>query len=135
MVRVDEETGQVLVEQLILYYDIGRAINPMLVAGQMEGGALQAVGGALYEEFGYDETGNPLCLSFMDYLLPTIAESPDTTAIVSQLDPTDTNPLGIKGAGEGGVPGVAAAIASAVEHALNRPGLINRLPILPERVL
>ena len=134
VVRVDKETGQVLVEQLILYYDIGQAINPMLVAGQMEGGALQAVGGALYEEFRYDETGNPLCLSFMDYLLPTIAEAPAINAIVGLLDPTTTNPLGIKGAGEGGVPGVAAAIASAVEHALGRPGLISRLPILPERV-
>ncbi len=135
VVRVDRETGEVAVEQLILYYDIGRAINPMLVAGQMEGGAIQAVGGTLYEQFVYDGDGNPLCGSFMDYLLPTLAETPAMTAMIGEQDPTLTNPLGIKGAGEGGVPGVAAAIATAVEHALGRPGLVRRLPITPERVL
>lgn len=135
VVRVDRETGEVAVEQLILYYDIGRAINPMLVAGQMEGGAIQAVGGALYEQFAYDGDGNPLCGSFMDYLLPTLAETPTMTALIGEQDPTVTNPLGIKGAGEGGVPGVAAAIATAVEHALGRPGLASHLPITPEKVL
>ena len=135
VVRVDRETGEVAVEQLLLYYDIGAAINPMLVAGQMEGGAIQAVGGAVYEQFAYDEDGNPLCGSFMDYLLPTLAETPAMTAMIGEQDPTLTNPLGIKGAGEGGVPGVAAAIATAVEHALGRPGLVRRLPITPEQVL
>jgi len=135
VVRVARETGEVAVEQLILYYDIGRAINPMLVAGQMEGGAIQAVGGALYEQFDYDEDGNPLCGSFMDYLLPTLAETPAMTALLGEQDPTGTNPLGIKGAGEGGVPGVAAAIATAIEHALGRPGLASRVPMTPERVL
>ncbi|MDE0138613.1 MAG: xanthine dehydrogenase family protein molybdopterin-binding subunit [bacterium] len=135
VVRVDGETGEVAVEQLILYYDIGRAINPMLVAGQMEGGAIQAVGGTLYEQFAYDGDGNPLCGSFMDYLLPTLAETPTMTALIGEQDPTATNPLGIKGAGEGGVPGVAAAIATAIEHALGRPGLASRLPLTPERVL
>ena len=135
VVRVDRETGEVAVEQLILYYDIGTAINPMLVAGQMEGGAIQAVGGTLYEQFAYDGDGNPLCGSFMDYLLPTLAETPTMTALIGEQDPTATNPLGIKGAGEGGVPGVAAAIATAIEHALGRPGLASRLPLTPERVL
>lgn len=135
VVRVDRETGEVAVEQLILYYDIGRAINPVLVAGQMEGGAIQAVGGTLYEQFAYDGDGNPLCGSFMDYLLPTLAETPTMTALIGEQDPTTTNPLGIKGAGEGGVPGVAAAIATATEHALGRPGLACRLPLTPERVL
>ena len=135
VVRVDRETGEVAVEQLILYYDIGTAINPMLVAGQMEGGAIQAVGGTLYEQFAYDGDGNPLCGSFMDYLLPTLAETPTMTALIGEQDPTATNPLGIKGAGEGGVPGVAAAIATAIEHALGRPGLASRLPMTPERVL
>ena len=134
VVRVDRETGQVAVEQLILYYDIGRAINPMLVAGQMEGGAVQAVGGALYEQFAYDGDGNPLSGSFMDYLLPTLAETPTMTALIGEHDPTATNPLGTKGAGEGGVPGVAAAIATAIEHAVGRPGLAKQLPMTPERV-
>ncbi|MDE0376130.1 MAG: xanthine dehydrogenase family protein molybdopterin-binding subunit [bacterium] len=135
VVRVDAETGEVAVEQLILYYDLGRAINPVLVAGQMEGGAIQAVGGTLYEQFAYDGDGNPLCGSFMDYLLPTLAETPTMTALIGEQDRTATNPLGIKGAGEGGVPGVAAAIATAIEHALGRPGLASRLPLTPERVL
>lgn len=135
VVRVDRGTGEVVVEQLILYYDVGRAINPMLVAGQMEGGAIQAVGGALYEQFAYDEDGNPLCGSFMDYLLPTLAETPAMTALIGEQDTTVTNPLGVKGAGEGGVPGVAAAIATAIEHALGRPGLAIRVPMTPERVL
>ena len=134
VVRVDPETGEVAVEQLILYYDVGRAINPMLVAGQMEGGALQAVGGALYEDFAYDEDGNPLSGSFMDYLLPTLSEAPAMTALIGEQDPTATNPLGIKGAGEGGVPGVAAAIATAIEQAVGRPGLVTRLPVTPERL-
>ena len=134
VVRVDPETGEVTVERLVLSYDIGRAVNPMMVAGQMEGGAVQAVGGALYEQFSYDEDGNPLCASFMDYLLPTLAETPEMTTMIGENDPTATNPLGLKGAGEGGVPGVAAAIASAVEQALDRPGLVTELPIAPEHL-
>ena len=135
VVRVDPETGLVAVERLILSYDIGRAVNPMLAAGQMEGGAVQAVGGALYEQFAYDDDGNPLCTSFMDYLLPTLAETPEMETMIFEDAPTDTNPLGLKGAGEGGVPGVAAAIASAVEQALGRPGLVTELPIAPESLI
>ena len=135
VVRVDPETGEITVERLVLSYDVGRAVNPMLVAGQMEGGAVQAVGGALYEQFAYDEDGNPLCASFMDYLLPTLAETPEMRTMIGEAAPTDTNPLGLKGAGEGGVPGVAAAIASAIEQALGRPGLITSLPISPEHLV
>jgi CO/xanthine dehydrogenase Mo-binding subunit len=120
------------VEQLVLCYDIGRAVNPMLVKGQMEGGAIQALGGTLMEAFTYDESGNPLATSFMDYMLPTMAETPSLVAIPSEISPTETNPLGIKGAGEGGVPGVAAAIASAVDSALGRPGAVTSVPISPE---
>ena len=134
VVRVDPETGGAAVEQLLLCYDIGRAVNPMLVAGQMEGGALQAVGGALYEQFAYDEDGNPLSASFMDYLLPTLSEAPAMKTLIVEQSPTDTNPLHLKGAGEGGITGVAAAVASAVEHALDRPGLVTSLPISPEHL-
>ena len=129
---VDRETGEITVEQLVLCYDIGRAVNPMLVKGQMEGGAIQALGGTLMEAFTYDESGNPLATSFMDYMLPTMAETPSLVAIPSEISPTETNPLGIKGAGEGGVPGVAAAIASAVDSALGRPGAVTSVPISPE---
>lgn len=133
--RVCSETGAVTIEKMILLYDVGRAINPKLVAGQMEGGAVQAIGGALYEEFAYDRDGNPMSTSFMDYLLPTLAETPEIKTIVLETAPTRTNPLGIKGAGEGGLPGVAAAIASAVEQALGQPGLVTETPITPEKVV
>lgn len=132
VVKVDPETGQVTVEQLVLCYDIGRAVNPLLVTGQMEGGAVQAIGGTLFETFAYDEDGNPLATSFMDYLLPTVAEVPSIVAVPSEMCPTETNPLGIKGAGEGGVPGVAAAIASALDHALGVAGAVRTLPVRPE---
>lgn len=133
--RVCPETGALTLEKVVLLYDVGRAINPRLVAGQMEGGAVQAIGGALYEEFAYDADGNPLSTSFMDYLLPTLAETPRIETIVGETAPTGTNPLGIKGAGEGGLPGVAAAIASAVEQALGQPGLVTAVPILPHSLI
>jgi len=132
LVSVDLETGAVNVEKLVLCYDIGRAINPMLVAGQMEGGAIQAIGGTLFEAFVYDESGNPLATSFMDYLLPTMAEAPEMFPIATETTVTTTNPLGTKGAGEGGIPGVAAAIATAVEQAIGRSGVVTSLPIRPE---
>ena len=135
VVSVDRDTGAVTVEKLVLCYDIGRAVNPMLVMGQMEGGAVQAIGGTLLESFVYDEYGNPLATSFMDYMMPTMAETPKLLALPSEMSTTETNPLGIKGAGEGGVPGVAAAIASAVDDALGRPGAVKSLPIKPETLL
>jgi carbon-monoxide dehydrogenase large subunit len=135
LVSVDMETGAVNVEKLVLCYDIGRSINPMLVAGQMEGGAIQAIGGTLLEAFVYDDFGNPLGTSFMDYLLPTMAETPEMFPIASETTVTTTNPLGIKGAGEGGVPGVAAAIACAVEQAVGRSGVVTSLPIRPENLI
>ena len=135
VVRVSPDTGEVTVEYLLLLYDIGRAINPMLVAGQMEGGAIQAIGGTLYEQFAYDADGNPQSASFMDYLLPTMAETPVMETIIGESAPTATNPLGTKGAGEGGVPGVAAAIATAIEQALGQPGLVTAVPIHPETLV
>ena len=135
VVRVTPDTGEVTVEQLVLLYDVGQAINPMLVAGQMEGGAVQAIGGTLYEQFAYDAEGNPMSTSFMDYLLPTLAETPEMETIVGETAPTATNPLGVKGAGEGGVPGIAAAVATAIEQALGRPGLVTAVPILPENLI
>lgn len=135
VVSVDRQTGAVTVEKLVLGYDIGKAINPMLVAGQMEGGAIQALGGTLLETFAYDEQGNPLSTSFMDYTLPTMAETPEMVAFATETTTTPTNPLGIKGAGEGGVSGVAAAIAAAVDDALGSPGAVTALPISPESLI
>ena len=76
VVRVDGDTGAVTVERYLVAYDIGRAINPMLVEGQLVGGVVQGLGGALYEEFRYDERGEPLSVTFADYLMPTLREIP-----------------------------------------------------------
>ena len=135
--RVDRETGGVTVERLFIAYDVGRAVNPMLVEGQLAGGAAQGIGGALLEEFVYDETGQPLAASFADYLMPTVAEMPPVEILVTEDAPSPLNPLGVKGAGEGGITAVGAAIANAVDDALGRPGaaVIDRLPLTPPRVL
>ena len=114
--------------------DIGRAVNPMLVEGQLAGGAAQGIGGALLEEFVYDESGQPLATTFADYLLPTAAEVPVIEVLVTEDAPSPLNPLGVKGAGEGGINAAGAAIAAAVDDALGRAGAVTRLPITPQRL-
>jgi carbon-monoxide dehydrogenase large subunit/6-hydroxypseudooxynicotine dehydrogenase subunit gamma len=131
VVRVDPETGAVTVEQFLVAYDIGRAINPMLVKGQIAGGFVQGLGGALYEEFLYNEQGEPLSVTFADYLLPTLRETPKLDILLTEDAPSIRNPLGIKGAGESGIAAVGAAIAAAVDEAIGIPGAISRLPITP----
>ncbi len=134
VVKVDRETGGVAVERYLIAYDVGRAVNPMLVEGQLAGGFAQGLGGALLEEFEYDERGQPLSVTFADYLLPTLHETPMVEVIVSEDAPSPLNPLGIKGAGEGGVTAVGAAIASAIDDAIGIPGAVTRLPVTPMRL-
>ena len=100
VVRVDAETGEATVERYLLAYDIGRSINPMLVKGQLVGGFVQGLGGALYEEFRYDERGEPLSVTLADYLLPTARETPAVEVLVTEDAPSPLNPLGIKSVGE-----------------------------------
>ena len=133
-VSVDGSTHGVTVERYVVAYDIGRAVNPMLVHGQIAGAAAQGIGGALFEEFVYDEAGQPLAASFADYLIPTCAELPEIEMFLREDAPSPLNPLGVKGAGEGGLTASGAAIASAVDDALASPGLITRLPIAPSRL-
>jgi CO/xanthine dehydrogenase Mo-binding subunit len=116
----------------VVGYDIGRAVNPMLVEGQLVGGVAQGIGGALLEQFKYDASGQPLAVSFMDYLLPTATEVPPVEIVLRQDSPSPLNPLGVKGAGEGGINAVGAAIAAAVDQALGRPMAVTRLPISPD---
>ena len=134
-VALDRGTGKVSVEHYLVAYDVGRAVNPMMVEGQIAGGFAQGLGGALYEEFRYDERGQPLCTTLADYLIPTIAEMPPLDILVTEDAPSPLNPLGVKGAGEGGTNAVGAAIASAVDDALGGRGLVTRLPITPREVL
>ena len=131
LVVVDRETGAARVERVLVAYDIGRSVNPMLVEGQLAGGVAQGLGGALYEEFRYDAGGQPLSASFADYLLPTSAEMAPVEMLVTEDAPSPVNPLGVKGAGEGGITAIGAAIASAIDDAIGVPGAIRRLPVSP----
>jgi CO/xanthine dehydrogenase Mo-binding subunit len=133
-IEVDPETGAVRLLRYHVAYEIGRAINPMLIKGQIAGGAAQGVGGALLEELTYDASGQPTATSFMDYLMPTASEVPDVGVLICEDAPTPTNPLGAKGAGESGIMPVGAVIAAGVEDALGAPGLVTDLPLRPDRV-
>jgi carbon-monoxide dehydrogenase large subunit len=133
-VRVDSETGGVTIERYVMAYDIGKAVNPKLVEGQIAGGLAQGIGGALLEEFLYDEHGEPLSVNFADYLMPTAREVPDSTILITEDAPSPLNPLGLKGAGEGGTNPVGAAIASAIDDAIGIPGAITDLPVTPQRL-
>jgi carbon-monoxide dehydrogenase large subunit len=115
-------------------YDVGKAVNPMLIEGQIVGGVAQGVGGALYEEFSYDDRGEPLSVTFADYLLPTSREMPHVDVIIAEDAPSPLNPMGLKGAGEGGTNAVGAAIAAAIDNALGQPGAITRLPVYPQQI-
>ena len=134
VVRVDGETGGVTVERYYIAYDIGRAINPALVEGQIVGGYAQGLGGALFEEFTFSERGDPLAVTLADYLLPAVHETPTPQVLLTQDFTTPRNPLGIKGAGESGITGVGAAIASAIDDAIGMPGAVTQIPVTPQRL-
>jgi CO/xanthine dehydrogenase Mo-binding subunit len=134
-VAVDIETGKITVERYLVAADVGRAINPRIVEGQLVGGVVMGLGGTLLEELAYDADGHLLTGSFADYLLPCVHDAPPIRAMVIEKARSPGNPLGVKGVGEVGPSGVAAAIANAVAHALRASRGINRLPLTPERVL
>jgi len=134
VVRIDRDTGGVAIERYAIAYDIGRAINPALVKGQIVGGFAQGLGGALFEEFTFSERGDPLAVTFADYLLPAVHETPTPDVLLREDYTSPLNPLGIKGAGESGITGVGAAIASAIDDALGIPGAVRALPVTPQRL-
>ncbi|HXW47931.1 MAG TPA: xanthine dehydrogenase family protein molybdopterin-binding subunit [Xanthobacteraceae bacterium] len=134
VVRIDRDTGAVVVERYVVAYDIGKAVNPMLVEGQIAGGVAQGLGGALFEEFLYDPRGEPICVTFADYVMPTAREIPPIEVLISEDAPSPLNSLGVKGAGEGGANAAGAAIASAIDDALGRPGAVTQLPVTPRRL-
>jgi carbon-monoxide dehydrogenase large subunit len=135
LVEIDGGTGQVHVRRYLVAYEVGKAINPMLVEGQLIGGVAQGLGGATLEEFRYDESGQPQATTFMDYLMPTAAEVPHRVeTIVTEDAPSPDNPLGTKGAGEGGITAVGAAMANAVRDALGVERAIDALPLNPQRI-
>ena len=116
-VEVDVASGEIKIEQYVVAHDCGVVINPMLVEGQIVGGSIQGLGGALLEEFIYDQEGQLLTGSLMDYALPRASDSP-SMQLLHQKSPSPLNPLGVKGVGEGGAVAPPSAIANAVCDAL-----------------
>ena len=134
-VAVDPETGQVEVVDYVVVEDVGRAINPMFVHGQAVGAAVQGIGATLLEELVYDENGQLLTTTFMDYLLPISTDVPPIESVVLEEAPSPRNPLGVKGAGEGGIVATGAALANAVSNALAPMGVqVTQLPLSPNHV-
>ena len=134
-VAVDAETGMMEVLKYLVVEDVGRCINPLLVHGQTVGSAVQGIGGTMLEELIYDDNGQLLTGSLMDYLLPTSTDVPDIGSVILEEAPSPLNPLGVKGAGEGGIVGTGAALANALSHALKDFGVqVKTLPLTPEHI-
>lgn len=130
-VEVDRATGEVRLRGYVVVEDCGRVINPVILDGQVQGGVAQGIGNALYEEIVYDQDGQLLTGSLMDYLIPTAVEVPEVR--ISHMEtPSPFTVGGYKGAGEGGTIGPPAAIANAVSDALGQR--VFRLPLTPDRV-
>ena len=134
LVEVDPETAQVEIKRYVVVHDCGRVINPMIVEGQIQGGVAHGIGNAFYEQLVYDDEGQLLNASFMDYLLPTATDVPNVETIHREtLSPL--NPLGAKGVGEAGAIPTGALFAQAVEDALAGSGLeILEIPLSPTRL-
>jgi aerobic carbon-monoxide dehydrogenase large subunit len=135
LVEVDAASGRIDIERYVVAHDCGVVINPMLVEGQVVGGSVQGLGGALFEEFAYDSEGQLLTGSLMDYALPRASDSP-AMELIHQESPSPLNPLGVKGVGEGGAVAPPAAIANAVADALAQFGAeFNATPVKPEHIV
>ena len=134
IIEVDPTTGMVSFVKYVAVHDCGRVINPMVVEGQVHGGVAQGIGGAFFERLVYNEDGQIINASFMDYLLPTAAEVP-AIAVGHIETPSPLSPLGMKGAGEAGVIPVPALFASAIDDALSPFGIrIREMPLHPCRL-
>lgn len=134
VVEVDPETGQVDIVRHVIVEDCGKMVNPMIVEGQTHGAVAQGIGNALYEHFAYDENGQPLTTTFMDYLIPGVMEVPPMDVIHVETPPA-VSVSGFKGMAEGGTIGATAAVANAVADALAPLGIeVRELPLTPDRI-
>jgi len=134
-VAVDPATGQVEVLDFVTVDDVGRVINPLTLHGQVVGATVQGLGSVFSEEIRYDASGQPLVGSLADYLIPIATDYPHVTTISLEQHPSPNNPLGAKGAGEGGIIPVGGALTNAVASALKSFGIEPReLPLSPPRV-
>lgn len=133
-VEVDPDSGRVEILDYVVVHEAGKIVNPQVADAQIVGGTAQGIGGALFEHLQYDDTGQPVTSTFMDYLLPTVESVPEIR-LDEVVCPSPTNALGVKGLGEGGAVGPPAAIANAVEDALRPYGVVVRsCPLTPSRV-
>jgi aerobic carbon-monoxide dehydrogenase large subunit len=133
-VEIDPVTGGVRILRYVVSEDCGVMINPSIVEGQIAGGAVQGIGGALLEDFVYDGDGNPLTTTFLDYLLPTAADVPMIE--YGHVETPASTPGDYKGVGEGGAIGAPAAVANAVNDALAQVGAhVAEAPFTPERII
>ena len=132
IVETDPDTAEITILKYAVLHDCGHLINPMIVEGQIHGGVAQGVGGALYERMAYDDSGQLLNASFMDFLMPYVTEVPTSIEIDHLETPSPLNPLGIKGAGEAGVIPGSAAFAAAIEDA--EGFTITAMPISPSQL-
>jgi carbon-monoxide dehydrogenase large subunit len=131
---VDPDTGEVTIVRYVVGHDCGNVINPLIVEGQILGGVAHGLSNALYEEAMFDEHGQQLASSFLDYPLPSAREMP-RVEMFHLTTPSPLNPLGVKGAGEAGTLPVTAAVAGAVEDALRPLGVrVRRMPLSPARI-
>lgn len=133
-VEVSPETGRIKILRYVAIDDVGNLINPMIVEGQVHGGVAQGIGQALYEGAVYDESGQPITGSYMDYTMPRADDLP-MFEVGSQVTPCPHNPLGVKGAGEAGTIASTAAVVNAVIDAVYHKGIRDiEMPLTPERV-
>ena len=135
VVDVDPDTGLCEIVRYVVVEDCGRMVNPMLVEGQTQGAVAQGIGNALYEDFAYDDGGQPLTTTFMDYLIPGTMEVPAVDVIHVETPPA-VSVSGFKGMAEGGTIGSTAAVANAVADALAPLGIeVRELPLTPDRIV
>jgi carbon-monoxide dehydrogenase large subunit len=130
IIEVDPELGHLKFEKYVIVHDCGVVVNPMLVDGQIHGGAVQGLGGAMLEEIEYDSEGQLLVGSFMDYLVPGASDVPDIQ-IVHMHSPSPLNPLGVKGVGEGSAIAPPVVVANALSELKIE---FNSTPVKPEQV-
>jgi CO/xanthine dehydrogenase Mo-binding subunit len=133
IVEVDPETAAVSVRRYVVVHDCGTVINPMVVEAQVQGGVAHGIGNAFYEQLLFDDNGQLLNASFMDYLVPTALEVP-RVEMAHLVSPSPLNPLGTKGVGEAGAIPTGAAFAQAIEDALGGSIEITEIPLNPNRL-
>jgi carbon-monoxide dehydrogenase large subunit len=135
VIEVEIDTGIIKLLDYVVSHDAGKLINPLLVDGQIHGGVAQGIGAALYEEIAYDQNGQLLSGSFVNYLLPGAMEVPNIKTVHLE-SPSPLNSLGVKGLGEGGAIAPPAAIANALADALLPFTVrVNEIPLSPNRVM